>query len=162
MTAARVLFGEEAMIQLLRVIGSSMARIADAAVSMFLVNLELPLHDDGTDVVMAVARANRDAGMLIPSLVDAVEVLLRRHLMAARRSLLAVQVEGGTETQRLAVGFVDLVGSTALAQNQSLADWGATLSEFEQLAQDQIIASGARLVKLIGDEVMYSTPNADV
>src|SRR5207248_748399 len=86
MTAARVLFGEEAMIQLLRVIGSSMARIADAAVSMFLVNLELPLHDDGTDVVMAVARANRDAGMLIPSLVDAVEVLLRRHLMAARRS----------------------------------------------------------------------------
>jgi class 3 adenylate cyclase len=161
MTAARVLFGEEAMIQLSRVIGSSMARIADAAVSMFLVNLERPLHDDRTDIAMTVARANRDAGMLIPSLVDAVEVLLRRHLMAARRSLLAVQVEGGTETQRLAIGFIDLVGSTALAQNHTLAEWGASLSEFEQITHDLIIASGARLVKLIGDEVMYATSNPD-
>jgi adenylate cyclase len=162
MKAAAGLFGEDPVLQLSRVIGSSMARIADAAVSMFLVNLELPLHARETDVEMAVAKANVDAVSFIPALSQAMDVLLRRHIIAARRGFIGVQVEGGSETQRLAVGFVDLVGSTALAQNHTLADWGASLSEFEQLAQDTIVAAGARLVKLIGDEVMYSTLSADV
>ena len=159
--AAQALFGEEAALQLSRVIGSSLARIADAAVSTFLVNLERPLHDED-DVDMAVARANADAGLLIAPFMETVEVLLRRHLIAARRSLLGVQVAGGMETQRLAIGFVDLVGSTALAQATTLAEMGAVLSRFEEIAQDAVAGAGARLVKLIGDEVMFSTPSADV
>jgi class 3 adenylate cyclase len=139
-----------------------MARIADAIVSMFLVNLELGIHDSEGDVGMAVARANVDGVAFIPPLSGVMDMLLRRHIIAVRRGFLGVQVEGGRETQRLAVGFVDLVGSTAMAQGQSLADWGASLGEFEQLAHDVVVARGARLVKLIGDEVMFSTPNAEV
>ena len=162
MKAAAGLFGEDPVLQLSRVIGSSMARIADAAVSMFLVNVQLPLDASEADLGMAIARANVDAVAFIPAVTQAMDVLLRRHIIAARRGFVGAQIRGGTETQRLAVGFVDLVGSTALAQNHTLAEWGASLSEFEQLAQDTILTAGARLVKLIGDEVMFSTLSADV
>lgn len=160
--AAGALFGEDAVLQLSRVIGSSMARIADAAVSMFLVNVELPLHVDEADIELAVAKANVDAVSFIPALTEAMGLLLRRHIIAGRRGFFGVQVDGGSETQRLAIGFVDLVGSTSLAQTTTLAEMGAVLSRFEELSYDAVASRGARLVKLIGDEVMLSTPNADV
>jgi hypothetical protein len=66
----------------------------------------------------------------------------------------------GYETQWLAVGFVDLVGSTSLGEQLSLRDLGGVLTTFEQLATDTVTASGGRVVKLIGDEVLYTTPDA--
>ncbi|MGZ4263589.1 MAG: adenylate/guanylate cyclase domain-containing protein [Solirubrobacteraceae bacterium] len=55
----------------------------------------------------------------------------------------------------MCVGFLDLVGSTALAQRVSTSELGAVLTEFEHTAADVITGSGGRVVKLIGDEVMY-------
>jgi adenylate cyclase len=54
------------------------------------------------------------------------------------------------------VGFVDLVGSTALAQRLSTRELGTLLGEFEGLAADTVTAAGGRVVKLIGDEVLYT------
>src|SRR5438045_1716184 len=61
----------------------------------------------------------------------------------------------GYDSQELAVGFVDLVDSTRLAQQLSTAELGDALGEFEARAADTIVTQGGRLVKLIGDEVMY-------
>jgi adenylate cyclase len=156
--AAGVLLGEQAVLQLTRVIGSSMARIADAAVSAFLVNVELPLRgEDDVAIALAVAKANAQAGALIPGLMSSMDLLLRRHILAARRSLLAVQSTSGYETQRLAVGFVDLVGSSALGINEL----GAALTVFEERASDIIVVGGGRLVKLIGDAVLFTAPQPE-
>jgi adenylate cyclase len=57
----------------------------------------------------------------------------------------------------MCVGFVDLVGSTTLAQRLPTRELGAVLTEFEDTAADTITALGGRLVKLIGDEVLYTT-----
>jgi adenylate cyclase len=84
------------------------------------------------------------------------EVLLRQHLIAARRTILGDAADPGYETQRMCVGFVDLVGSTALAQRLSTRDFGELLTGFENLAADTITAAGGRVVKLIGDEVLYT------
>jgi len=54
------------------------------------------------------------------------------------------------------VAFVDLVGSTALAQRLPIGQIGAVLSEFERLAADAVTAGAGRVVKLIGDEVLYT------
>ena len=54
----------------------------------------------------------------------------------------------------MCVGFLDLVGSTALALRLA-SELGAVLTEFEHTAADTITAGGGRVVKLIGDEVMY-------
>jgi adenylate cyclase len=155
MTAAEALFGEEAVLQLVRVMGSTMARVADALVSAFLVNVELAARSEDP-VGLAVARANAEAAALLPFVGDTLDVLLRQHLIAARRTILGDAADAGYETQQLAVGFVDLVGSTALAQQLSTRELGAVLTEFENLAADLVTAAGGRVVKLIGDEVLYT------
>jgi adenylate cyclase len=154
MTAAEALFGEEAVLQLLRVMGASTARIADALVSAFLVNVE-PAARSEDDAGLGVARANAEAAALLPFVADTIDVLLRQHLIAARRTILGDAADAGYETQRMCVAFVDLVGSTALAERLSPREFGAVLTEFENLASDKITAAGGRVVKLIGDEVLY-------
>jgi len=158
---AERLFGREAVLQLTRVIGSATARIADAAVSTFLVNAELPRLGTA-QAELAVARANAEAATLLPLLFRAIEVILRRHLLAARRSLLSVDRQAGVEVQQLAVGFVDLVGSTALGQQLSTAELGKALGEFESVVADTVTDLGGRVIKLIGDEVMYAAGDAAV
>lgn len=156
MQAAVSLFGEEAVVQLARVIGSAMAKIADALISSFLVNIEIPIVDR-EPVGMEIAQANAAAVSLLPAVTSAMDVLLRRHLIASRRSLRALQESGiaGYEVQYLAVGFVDIVGSTTLTRDLSTGDLGRVLSAFETAAADIVTEGKGRVVKLIGDEVMF-------
>ena len=130
LAAAEDLFGSDAVLQLVRVMGAAMARVADAVVSAFLVNVE-PHARQEEAVGLAIARANAQAVELIPSVVSLLEVLLRQHVIGARRSIVAEQVESGYEVQHLCVGFVDLVDSTSLAQTSTVRELGALLSDFE-------------------------------
>jgi adenylate cyclase len=156
MTAAEAVFGADAVLQLVRVMGSAMARLADAIVSAFLVNVEPTVRDEDP-VGLGVARANAEAAALVPTASLTLDVLLRQHIIAARRTILGNTAEAGFETQRMCVGFVDLVGSTALAQRLPTRELGAVLTEFEHAAADSVTAAGGRVVKLIGDEVLYTS-----
>jgi adenylate cyclase len=156
---AEQLFGEDAVLQLVRVMGSSMSRVADAIVSAFLVNVE-PSARGEDPVGLAVAHANAEAAALLPFVSASLDTLLRQHLLAARRrTILDEEIGHGYESQRLAVGFVDLVGSTALAQRLSTRELGAVLTEFENEAADAVTGTGGRVVKLIGDEILYTAPD---
>jgi adenylate cyclase len=159
MTAAEEVFGEDAVLQLLRVMGSSMARLADAMVSAFLVNVEPTVRDEDP-VGLGIARANAEAAALVPTAIAALDVLLRQHIISGRRTILGDAIEDGYETQRMFVGFVDLVGSTALAQRLTTRELGAVLTQFEHAAADSTTALGGRVVKLIGDEVLYTATDA--
>jgi len=91
--------------------------------------------------------------------VTGFDVLLRHRLESARRPI-GADVAAGVEVQRRSVGFADLVGSTAMTQQLEMRDLGVALSAFEATAAEIIISSGGRLVKLIGDEVMFTVPEA--
>ena len=155
MDAAERVFGEDAVLQLLRVMGSAMARVADASVSAFLVNVESTIGNEDPGG-LGVARANAEAAALLPFVGTALDALLRQHLIRARRSILGDIADVGYETQHLVVGFVDIVSSTALAQRLSTRELGAALTEFENVAADAVTAEGGRVVKLIGDEILYT------
>ena len=158
-SAVAEVFGEDAQYQLLRVMGSAMARFADAVVSAFLVNVE-PAARREDPVGLGVARANVEAAALLPLVGPALDLLFRQHLLGAQRTVLADADLVGYETQRLVVGFVDLVGSTELGERLSLPDLGAVLTLFEELAADMVTAGGGRIVKLIGDQILYTSPGA--
>jgi adenylate cyclase len=158
-TVAADVFGDEALYQLLRVMGSAMARVADAVVSTFLVNVE-PVARREDPVGLAVAQANVEAAALLPLVAPVLDLLFRQHLLAAQRTVFADVDSVGYETQWLAVGFVDLVGFSSLGEQLSLRDLGGVLTTFEQLATDTVTASGGRVVKLIGDEILYTAPDA--
>jgi adenylate cyclase len=159
--AAAAIFGEDAVLQLSRVVGSSMARIADALVSAFLINVELPLHET-EDMDLSVARANAAAGMLLPGFLQSMEVTFRQHLLAARRSLVAFRESqaAGFETQHLAVGFADLVDSTGLAASLLTTELGRALTAFEAVTADTVVRGGGRLVKFLGDGALFTAPDA--
>ena len=148
------LFGDEAVFQLLRVMGASSIRMADALVSSFLANVE-PTVRDGDLVGLELAKANVAAVELFPEVVSGLDTLLRQHLVQLRRS--SSGHDGGYETRDLCVGFIDLVDSTVLARDVPMDELGDLLSEFERLASDTVTAGGGRGVKLIGDEVLYTT-----
>lgn len=153
--AGAELLGEDVVMQVARVIGSSMARVADATIAAFVVNVAAPsLEDDPGGLTLA--RANTEAITLLRQAAGAMDVIFRRHVELLQRPL----SPGDQTTQQLAVGFVDLVGSTALAQRLSINELGAALAEFDELASDVVVEAGGRVVKLIGDEVMYVAVDA--
>lgn len=155
LAAAESVFGEDAVLQLVRVMGSAMARLADAIVSAFLVNVE-PAARDQDPVGLGAARANAEAATLLPTVGAALDILLRQHIIAAQRTILEVATDSGYESRRMCVGFLDLVGSTALTQRLSTRELGSMLTEFEHVAADAVTSAGGRVVKLIGDEVLYT------
>src|SRR5207302_3377246 len=67
---------------------------------------------------------------------------------------------GAATTSDLTVGFLDLVGSTALAERLAADELGALISEFERDATERVTAVDGRVVKMIGDEVMFVTNDA--
>ncbi len=66
----------------------------------------------------------------------------------------------GFERRQLVVGFVDLVDSTMLGERLGLGELGAALTDFEHISSETVTEGGGRVVKLIGDEIMYTAVDA--
>jgi class 3 adenylate cyclase len=150
------MFGWPATLQFTRVLGASLARIAEAAVSLFQVNVESRIvGGDGGELALAQANLEATRGLDGVSLV--LDTLFRQHLEAAtQRSRAARAVGQPLGTARLAVGFVDLVGFTPLSLELDVTGLAALVEDFEGRAADVVVAHHGRVVKLIGDEVMFA------
>jgi adenylate cyclase len=138
----------EVTMQLTRVIGSSMARVSEALVDA-VTNRddEIDRPGGGSGLSLDVA----DTGTFLPVFPAVLEQVWRRHLqVAARRRFLR-----SSDDVDVVVGFADLVGFTALAQQVSDAELAEVVESFEQLAYDVVVAGDGRVVKMIGDEVMF-------
>jgi adenylate cyclase len=139
-----------------RVIGSSMARVASALVDAVSARAEPVVaaaagaDEELAEVLEPVASATHGFLPIFPAVLEQV---WRRHLqVAARRRLLRGDAEEGPG---LVVGFADLVGFTALAQQVTDAELAEVVDQFERLAYDVVVAGDGRVVKMIGDEVMF-------
>jgi adenylate cyclase len=80
----------------------------------------------------------------------------RRQLRAALWRKLAVPADKLGDTS-LTVGFVDLVRFTALTEDVEEDELEALVTRFEDVAHEGITGNGGRMIKMIGDEVMYVT-----
>ena len=151
-------FGEVAVRRFTRVIGSSLARIAEAAVSLFYANVEGPIREAGAtelELAQATVRAIESLGAVQHAIVG----LFRLHMeMAIQRLRLARRTS--FETVHLTVGFVDLVGFTTLSRRMTAHELATVVDRFEDAAHDIATARGGRIVKLVGDEVMFATLTA--
>ena len=143
-----------------RVFGSSMSRIADAAVSLLLIDLEGPLRERGGsegDVAQLRMSVNKSFDQLAASL----DPMLRLQIdEAARRSRAARNPDDDASTSRVAIGFVDLVGFTTFSQRHTIAEVSRLVRVFEEQAFDIVAERGGHVVKLIGDEVMFVAADA--
>jgi class 3 adenylate cyclase len=154
---AEVLFGREPLRRFVQVLGSSLARTAEAAVSLSRVNLERPAQQSGGGELARLEARFRAAATVGP-LADAVALLFKAHLGAASQRLRRAQPEDTLDTVPLGVGFVDLVGFTSLSRQVEPRALAAIIGRFEETAHDVAVQCGGRVVKFVGDEVMFVTP----
>ena len=87
--------------------------------------------------------------------------LLRRHLIAAIYRRLALQsrsAEPGMPS--VAIGFADVVGFTSMSQSLTASDLTELIVSFERTMFDLVASMGGRVIKTIGDEVMFQFDDA--
>lgn len=156
--------GVDVAIQLSRVIGSSMARIAEAEVvsSALAITGDVSASTADSDVEIAdrFSQFVVNTTSAVPQLLGYVWL---RHIHAAATRLMLARDRGAFEASELevAIGFIDLVGFTVLSQQLSTEELSRIVSRFEILAYDTVTSLGGRVVKTIGDEVMFVVDKPD-
>ncbi len=137
-----------------RVLSSALARFADAESDDIARSMDEARQAGLSDEDVAELIHQRLDFSLIARLVDQVH---RLQLRAAVWRKLAGSEPGTPGTVEATVGFVDLVGYTALAEGLDDEELGALVEHFAALAHDTVVSAGGRIVKTIGDEVMFIT-----
>jgi adenylate cyclase len=156
--AGAAVFGEDVTLQFTRVVGAALATIADAALAIFGITVEPEFAAGERDELDFTKVAEAASAMLVNQVPLVIAGLFRHHVEAA---IDRYQAMGEGERAVLAVGFLDVVGSTNLTWDVGAAAVGSALSQFERRAAEEIATHGGRLVKTIGDEVMFVATSAD-
>lgn len=148
----------DSSLQMIRVIGSSMARIAEATTARG----SAPVIESSGDSVVDADVYSRVLSVSLPTMARLLEFVWRRHLQAATRREMLIRTRGTVKGMSpvMAVGFVDMVGFTMLSQHLADSELAAVVARFEELARDTVTSLGGRVVKMIGDEAMFVVPTA--
>jgi adenylate cyclase len=142
--------------EVLRVVAGAIERIAEAAVAVYVQGPEEELRRRHASP-LEHARKNATATELVMELGVGLGPVFRHHMrQAVDRQRVTQSGVSRRELARVAVGFVDLVGSTTMQGRLDPAELGAQVTRFETRAFDVITAGGGRLVKFIGDEIMFA------
>jgi adenylate cyclase len=145
------LVDEDLSLQMTRIMGQSLSKIAEAQLDV--------VSDEVVDADAVMARGQLLAVTGVSGLLDDLEAFLvymwRRHLAAVAERLV-LQAAAGDVHPSVVVGFADLVGFTSATQSMDHHDLAAAVTRFEQTALEVISNVGGRVVKMIGDEVMFA------
>jgi len=130
-------------------IGQHMSRLAESQILML------------RDVLAAnpeLAADERQLTRLVEHLTPELETLQnfvwRRHLAAYSGRMLVAPDEEADE-RRQVVGFADMVGFTSLTRRVTEKELVEIVDRFDALAADVVAESGGRIVKMLGDEVLF-------
>lgn len=141
----------EALIQQVRALSGGFARVAEV-LSDSIVDSVVAARESGIDDETIAAMYTELLDW--PSVLALLDYVLRLQMRDAVWRKLAIDDPLATRPS-LAVGFFDLVGYTALSQELEDDELGRLVARFEALTHDTIAQFGGRVVKTIGDEVMF-------
>lgn len=154
------LLGADATIEVARVSGTAMARVAEVLVGAFRLRFELPRRKDGdpySDIVKGYAEITDE---LLPMFVQTLDVLLRRQLVAVSDRVWSTDEGQTAVTLPRTVGFADLVGYTAASATMPIGELAAVLAQFDERVTGIVHRGNGQLVKTIGDEAMFVCESA--
>jgi adenylate cyclase len=147
---------EDLAVSVTRAMGHNAARLVEWQVDALVEHLGLTRG-------LTQEEATRAAVELSAEHLDDLQSLLvfvwRRQLAAvAGRALGTAE---GSVSGVLAVGFADLVSYTRLSQRMEERELAALVDRFDALSADVIAGAGGRLVKTVGDEVLFVADRAE-
>jgi len=158
--AIKALVGDDAALAFLRVLGNAMARVAEAGGTMArIAQPDLLVTHSGDELTTAKAyRAVTEITHRFGVLIDAV---FRQHIVSARTHFEGV-ITDASASVTCGIGFADLTGFTTLTQILTPTELLDLLVEFGGTVSDLVHADGGRVVKFIGDEVMWVTSTPEL
>ncbi|MCW2785867.1 MAG: adenylate/guanylate cyclase protein [Marmoricola sp.] len=138
---------------LIRTLGRSFARLAEWQLTMLSRSID-PAGLDGPGLTAVMDEVT-------PIIEQVQNYIWRRHtLSAASRLLLAppVDEDGGVST---AIGFADIVGYTRQTRSLTQSELASLVDHFEAQALTIITGHRGRIIKTIGDEILYAADSAE-
>ncbi|NLU66713.1 adenylate/guanylate cyclase domain-containing protein [Streptomyces sp. HNM0574] len=150
------LLSEATAVQVARSTGQTTARLADWQIDSFLMGLTEPPEPGMTRNEVAYPLIQ----LLLPELQEFLVYVWRRQLAAATGRVVQAMDDEDTVDRRQAIGFADLVGFTRLTRRLEDDELGELVEAFETTAADLVAAHGGRLIKALGDEVLYVAEEA--
>lgn len=157
--AVKALVGEEGALGLLRVLGATMARLAEAESTMIRAGSP-DIQMTYTNDELTTAQAYRTAAEFVPRIGALIDAVHRHHLISARTYFEGVMLDKSASVM-CGIGFADLSGFTALTQALTSVELSYLLNEFGASVADVVHADGGRVVKFIGDAVMWVSPSPE-
>lgn len=152
---------EEAAIRLARAMGQTMSRLAGWEVDIVnttLLDPRVPPTPEQIGQVLAAAE------ILMPRGEAQIGWVWRRHVAAAglrALSLVTANEDASPGRVPLAVGFADLVGFTEFSRELDEVELAALVEGFEATAADIVTDAEARVIKTLGDEVLFTAQTAE-
>lgn len=158
------------VVDLVRGVGQTTARLAEWQAETIGRNLPGASAADLGDADERAARSDTEAGdgpavadlmegtrALLPALQRLVVYAWRRQLATAlsRSAAGSVEREADVTTSQLTVGFADIVGFTRMARELPDEQLAELVESFDSISADVIAATGARLIKTSGDEILF-------
>jgi adenylate cyclase len=142
---------DELAVSMTRAMGHNAARLVEWQVDSLVEHL---VRTRG----LTADEAAREAVAMSATHAEELQALLafvwRRQLAAASGRALA-SADGDPDSGVLAVGFADMVSFTRLAQRLDQRELAALVDRFDARSADVIAAAGGRLIKTVGDEVLF-------
>lgn len=146
----------EVVLGITRVMSLSIARIAEAQADAIR-----QYTRRSPEVVDEIVRTGLPTDVTSQA-IEGLEVFLdytwRRHMAVALER--AEILEPADDAPHRAVGFADLVGFSRLSRHAEDQDLARLIESFEGIAQEIVAGAGGRVVKTIGDEVMFLADDA--
>src|SRR3954447_8957881 len=136
---------------LVRTWGRSFARLAEWQTTLLT---DIALESDDP-----VAQITELASEVLPRVESLQSYVWRRHLASAGARLMAADA-AGSSTSRLAVVFVDIVGFTSRSKELGDSELVQWLEYFEGACSGLVVDHGGRVIKNIGDEVLFVAEDA--
>src|SRR3954468_11461261 len=140
---------EDTLLVLARAMGQGLARLAEAQVGVFRGRAETRTPVEPHQAPL------ESAADVLPGLERLMVHVWRRQFAAATERSFATLLGGGHPV--LAVGFVDLVGFTQTSRESDAHDLAVLLERFERETSLRVTACGGRVIKMLGDEVLFVT-----
>lgn len=153
----------DGLVELARPLGNLMSRLAAAQTTFIseVLGARMAAGHEVEDPHLPdelAAQALITTRELLPVLERTTVYTWRRHLAAEVGRALFPNGSGPdahAESRPAAVGFIDISGFTRLSRNVDLTELARLLNEFETAVLDTVVAHGGRVIKNLGDEILY-------
>ncbi len=135
-----------------RALSAATARLAETMTDRLLDGIRVATEEDvpQEEIALELTRVLR-----MDSLNELVLHMFRRQMVSVFGRRLGLAQSGSVSEVTTTVGFADLAGFTRMSHRLSSEELAQFLDEFESITIDTVAEFGGRVIKTIGDEIMF-------